>query len=138
MNAESYINDVIGKPWVNRAEGPNEFDCWGLVLDSFRKVDNVELPQLSGYADKACKTGKAASEALLSDAYIKCEPQDGAIMVAIFNGMIVHVGRCLCGGVLHTAEGIGAKFDKHRVIRATNQNVEYYKYAPNTAPQRPS
>ncbi|AUR85556.1 NlpC/P60 family protein [Vibrio phage 1.076.O._10N.286.51.B7] len=133
MKAEDYINSVIGKPWVNRAEGPDAFDCWGLVLDSFRKIDGFELPQIDGYVDTQCKTAKAASEAIDSGSYIKCEPHDGAIMTAFIGKKIVHVGRCLCGGVLHTSEGMGSKFDKYRVINALNQRVEYFKYAPNTA-----
>ncbi len=133
MKAEDYINEVVGKPWVNRAEGPDTFDCWGLVIDSFRRVDGVELPQIEGYADLSCATGMAAAEGIGSGAYEKCGPQDGAIMTAFYDDILVHVGRCLCGGVVHAGEGIGVRFNKHRVIKATNQRVEYYKYASNTA-----
>ena len=128
MNHDDYINSVVGKPWVNRAEGPEEFDCWGIVVDSFRKLDNIELPQISGYTDKDCNTGDAAQEAFDTNNYRKSQPTDGAIMTAFFNGKLVHVGRCLCGGVLHASEGMGVRFDKYRVINKVNQKVEYYKY----------
>ena len=129
MKPEEYINNTVGKPWVNREEGPNSFDCWGLVLDSYRKVDSLELPQINGYNDKDCETSVAAKEALNSKKYVKCQPSDGAIMAAFFNDKLVHVGRCLCGGVLHATEGIGVRFDKYRLILATQQHVEYYRYA---------
>ena len=127
MIAEDYVNDNVGKPWVNRAEGPDTFDCWGVVIDSFRKIDGIELPQINGYNDTECKTDIAAQEALNTKTYVKCEAQDGAIMTAFFNDKLVHVGRCLCGGVLHSTDGIGVRFDKYRLISKINQRVEYYK-----------
>ncbi len=136
MTEEEYVNITIGKPWVNRAEGPCSFDCWGIVIDSFRKLDNIDLPQIDGYCDKLCDTGKAAQEAFDSDNYIKCQPANGAIMTAFFNDKLVHVGRCLAGGVLHATEGIGVRHDKYQVIARVNQRVEYYKYVNNSSPQR--
>ncbi len=133
MNAEEYINSVVGKPWVNRSEGPDDFDCWGIVIDSFRKIDGIELPQIGGYVDHECDTGEAAQEALDTNNYAKCQPTNGAIMTAFFNGKLVHVGRCLAGGVLHASEGLGVRFDKYRVINAVNQQVEYYKYVANSS-----
>lgn len=133
MTPENYINSVIGKPWVNRAEGPDAFDCWGIVIDSFRKVDGIELPQISGYVDINCETSEAAQQAIDSKNYIKCQPSDGAIMAAFFNDKLVHVGRCLCGRVLHSTEGIGVRADKYSVITRVNQRVEYYKYVDNSS-----
>ena len=133
MNAIDYINSTVGKPWVNRAEGPDSFDCWGIVIDSFRRIDDIELPQIDGYIDKECNTGDAAQEALDSKNYIKCQPTDGAIMAAFFDDKLVHVGRCLAGGVLHATEGIGVRFDKYKLIAAVNQRVEYYRYADNSS-----
>lgn len=131
MIDSDYVNSTIGKEWVNRAEGPNSFDCWGIVIDSFRKVDGIDLPQVSGYSDHDCEISIAAKEALESKSYIKCQPEDGAIMAAFFDGRLVHVGRCICGGVLHATEGIGVRHDKYRLIAAVNQHVEYYKYVDN-------
>lgn len=133
MNPEDYVNTAIGKPWVNRAEGPESFDCWGIVIDSFRKIEGIELPQLEGYTDKNCETSLAAKEALNSNKYAKCQPTNGAIMAAFFDDKLVHVGRCLCGGVLHATEGIGVRFDKYRLIAAINQRVEYYSYVNNSS-----
>lgn len=133
MISEDYINSVIGKPWVNRAEGPDAFDCWGIVIDSFRKVDEIELPQIAGYVDVDCETSEAAQQAIDSKKYIKCQPSDGAIMAAFFNGRLVHVGRCLSGGVLHSTEGLGVRFDKYRLVTALHQQVEYYKYVDNSS-----
>ncbi len=132
MNSYDYINMVNGKPWVNRAEGPDTFDCWGLVIDSFRKLDNIELPQIGGYIDKDCKTDVAASEAIKSGQYVKCKPQDGAIMTAFVGKNLVHVGRCLGGGVIHATEGLGVRFNTYQAIAASHQHVEYFNYAPNT------
>ncbi len=133
MKAEDYINEVVGKPWAICAEGPDSFDCWGLVLDSFRRLDGVELPQVTRYTNEPDSKGASGALAIQSGSYIKCEPHDGAIMAAFLDGNFVHAGRCLCGGVVHATRGLSVRFDKYRVIKATNQHVEYFKYAPNTA-----
>ena len=39
MTNISWINAVVGKPWVD-ADGPNSFDCLGdLVVDSYRRIE---------------------------------------------------------------------------------------------------
>ena len=49
MTPISWINAVVGKPWVDRADGPDAFDCWGLVVDSYRRIDGVEIEPVAGY-----------------------------------------------------------------------------------------
>ena len=123
-----FCEKANGKPWVNRAEGPHEYDCWGLVLASFREVDGFELPRLDGYSDKDCKTEDALTPDYLSK-FSESQPTDGAIMT-IFNskGRLEHVGRCLCGRVLHATQGLGVRWDTYQSLTAKHINVRYYKY----------
>lgn len=39
------INDLIGKPFLNRGRGPDGYDCWGLVREVYRRcgVDLTEV-----------------------------------------------------------------------------------------------
>ena len=129
MTSEEFCNHANGKPWVNRAEGPVAYDCWGLVLASFREVDGIELPVVAGYANKECSTGEAASQIDMSR-FTPCQPTNGAIM-AIFknNEQLEHVGRCLCGRVLHATDKMGTRWDTYQSISNRNRNVRYYKYA---------
>lgn len=96
MTNIDWINAVVGKPWVDRASGPDSFDCWGLVVDSFRRIDGVELPDVTGYED-----GQPieAIGSPVRDNYGWPEwdnPQDGAVFcIFLSNGDMVHVGRVL-------------------------------------------
>ena len=128
MTPEDFCNNANGKPWVNRAEGPDSFDCWGLVLASFREIDGIELPSIPGYADKKCSTEQAAKQVNMSR-FNECQPRNGAIM-AIFknNGDLEHVGRCLCGRVLHATSGMGVRWESYQAINRRNNNIRYYKY----------
>lgn len=40
--------EFIGKKWVQHARGPDEFDCWGLLIWVYRKRYGVELPDVPG------------------------------------------------------------------------------------------
>lgn len=123
-----FCNKANGKPWVNRAEGPVAYDCWGLVLASFREIDGIELPQVAGYADKECSTG----EALTSDymgLFSPCQPVNGAVMAIFDNkGNLEHVGRILCGRVLHATHGLGVTHYTYQNINERYRNVRYFKF----------
>lgn len=129
MTPEEFCNKTVGKPWVNRAEGPDSFDCWGLVLASFREIDGTELPHCSGYDDKDCPTQEAAKQMDMSKFQIS-QPVNGAIM-AVFDNKdnLLHVGRCLCGKVLHATSGLGVKLDTYQTINKRHRNVRFFKYA---------
>lgn len=132
MIDSDFVNEMIGKPWVNRGESFNGADCWGVVILSFREIDSVELPQLKGYQNKKCKTSDAAKEAEQTGLFKRAQATNGAIMTVHDNhGNITHVGRCLCGRVLHSTESMGARWDTYASINSQFKNVRYYKYAVN-------
>lgn len=132
MNAEEYINSVVGKPWKNRANGPDNFDCFGLVLDSFDRVDGIILPQVPGYSDVNCKTEVAATAELNTGNWVQCGKAEGAMMVSYdASGSPVHVGRVLAGGVLHALGkngGGSVKWHNHRIIKTIFRTVKYYAF----------
>ena len=129
MTPEDYINMVVGKPWKNRAEGPDEFDCWGIVIDSFRKIEGIEVPQVAGYANAECTTNQAALEEIKTGQWSPSQPSNGAIMVAKEGDKITHVGRVLGGGVLHALgkNNLGSvKWSPFRTINKIFTQVGYY------------
>ena len=128
MTPEDFINKIIGLPWVNRGEDFDGVDCWGLCILSFRKIDGVELPVVAGYADVNCSTGDAAKQVDMQQ-FTECQPSDGAIMCVFDNkANLLHVGRCLCGRVLHATKGMGVRHDTYRSINSAHRNVRYFKY----------
>lgn len=132
ITQEEFCNKTNGKPWVNRAEGESAYDCWGLVVASFREVDGVELPQISGYEDKECTTEDVGDEAARLGCFLPSQARDGAIMVVYNNhDKITHVGRCLCGRVLHSTQSMGVRWDHYQSINNQFKNVRFVKYAIN-------
>lgn len=133
MTPEEFIKFTVGKPWVNRAEGPDQYDCMGLINDSFRRIDNIELPTIQGYLDNHCPTHIAGKEAESFDCWTKGDGSNGDIVVfKDHKDRIVHVGRVLCGGVLH-ARGPSkrgtVKFDKLSRIKLEFNRIEFKRYA---------
>lgn len=39
--------DLIGKPWALGQEGPDAFDCWGLVRHVQKQQRGIEMPPLA-------------------------------------------------------------------------------------------
>ena len=134
MTPADYVNSVVGKPWVNRAEGPDAFDCFGLVLDSFRKLDKIELPLVPGYADFTVEVADAVEYQKTISQWEKVYPKDGAVMVCYQLRKPIHVGRCLVGGVVHAlgnARGEGeVRFHSYWSLDKVFSTVEYYAFNP--------
>lgn len=96
MTNIDWIKAVVGKPWVDRADGPTQFDCWGLVIDSYRRIDGVELPSVTGYSEGEPieSIGAPVRDSLGWPEVAK--PADGCVFcVYLNNGDMVHVGRIL-------------------------------------------
>ncbi len=136
MNITEYIESVIGKPWVDRAAGPNAFDCWGLVVDSFDKVEGVELPTVLGYSD-GIKTSKCAKHEIERSHWIEVDnPTAGLVFVCEHSGGASHVGRMIDSTwCLHSPHGgSGVQVNKLAAMKRLNRNqtYRYFKYAPNS------
>lgn len=37
------ISDLVGKPFISGARGPDAYDCWGLAVEAFSRL-GVEIP----------------------------------------------------------------------------------------------
>ena len=92
MNKIEWIDSVVGKPWVDRADGPDYFDCWGVVLDSFLRVDEKPLHNVEGYDSGELIETAGAREA---QGWPEIEsPIDGCVFCVILaSGDMIHVGR---------------------------------------------
>jgi len=102
MTVTDYINSVVGLPWVAGSDDPSiGLDCWGLVVDSFRRIDGIELPPLNAY--DALDIAAGFAEGMAAGKWQPCGALDGAV-VACFDAedRLDHVGRLLCGKMLHS------------------------------------
>ena len=103
MQTAPEVNDLIGRPYVRGARGPDAFDCWGLVVELARRAGR-DLPDwaadgLTRPQARALMRGEASACTVLLAA-----PTDGAIA---FSERAAHCGYCLAGRVVHAMRGAG-------------------------------
>ena len=88
MTKQEFCEEYLGRVW-HRAD----FNCFDLVRDSFRLIDDVELRHVTDEA--------FAIDTVRSD-YTRCKRQEGAVFHCYdSNGNWVHIGRILMGKAFH-------------------------------------
>lgn len=96
MTNIDWINSVAGKPWQDRAAGPAAFDCWGLVIDSFARIDGAVIDAAPGYAaGEPIETAGNAMRESLGWPELSTPTDKSVFCVYLANGAMVHVGRIL-------------------------------------------
>ena len=134
MNSVSWINDVIGKPWEDRATGPDTYDCWGLVVDSFKRLDGIELPSVDGYDSGSPIEVSGAAEELNGD-WVEIPSAEHLCVFCVYSdlGSMIHVGRVVevrkagLYAIHSRGEGGQVKADALRVIKRAYSNIKYFK-----------
>jgi len=61
------LSELVGKPYKSGAHGPNEFDCWGLVVYIYQNIFDVQLPEYAGFESKAKYPAKMQREIFKQD-----------------------------------------------------------------------
>ena len=132
-----WATDYIGKPWKVAADGPEEFDCWGLVVDIHRRFYGRELeiiPVEESNLRQLIKTFDAHPEKQNWDT-VK-NPIEGDIALMRQSRHPIHVGEWIdvnakgneCG-MLHCMQGAGVVFQNLQSLALTGWKIEnYYRY----------
>ena len=131
----NWLNDYIGIPYECNGRGPDAFDCYGLVLDVYKKQLGVTLPDWT-VDDSLAKTAMrimsgAVGEEIDAGRAVKVSlPRDFDIMVLIRHQMAHHVGICVAGGVLHTKKGgAGVLFEPLTNFESAGRGrIEVYRW----------
>lgn len=96
-----FLVSMAGKPYKAGARGPKEYDCYGLVLEVYRTLLGIELPDMQNASAESHKAWR----------FVK-EPTDLAIVFMRTFEMQRHVGIYLKeGGILHAIETWGVIFE---------------------------
>ena len=137
MNSIEWVNSVNGKPWSDRATGPNAFDCWGLVIDYFRRVHKLQLETVDGYEEGA-NVEDAASNEISTGRWIETdEPERDCVFVIESEsgyvkhvGIIVNINRVGLYAVHSKAEGSQVMANRIAAMQKLHSDkIKYYKRA---------
>lgn len=96
MSDDEFIKRAIGKPWVKLASGPNEYDCWGLIVDYFKQCKNIDLPL---YTDGNILDGYISE--IESGRWQRSD--SGVVFMCFKNDIPMHCGLVFGDYVLHAA-----------------------------------
>lgn len=108
------IDDLIGRPFVNGGRGPDNFDCWGLALEVFRRY-GMELPDYKISCEDISRINGQIDNK--KNEWRRCEGEIPvpALVVIRFNEVIFcnHTGVYLGENrFIHTREKIGVNIDR--------------------------
>jgi cell wall-associated NlpC family hydrolase len=99
--------NLIGKPWVSGAQGPDEFDCWGLVRYCLATHFDTQVPEFVTDVASAART--------LNWRRHNGAAQEGDVVVMRDSTNDHHVGLIVQDAkVLHAVEGVGVICDPLR------------------------
>jgi hypothetical protein len=125
--------DYIGKPWVVASDGPEAYDCWGLVVEIHRRFYGRTLeiiPVEENNLKALIRTIDAHPERKRWDTIRKPKESDIALMRQSRHP--IHVGIWLDvdgGGILHCIQGSGVVYQNLLSLGATGWKIEnYYRY----------
>ena len=112
MNANDWVNDRIGTPWVLGGRDYSAFDCWGLVLLFYRDVLGKQLPDWESAGKSKTWILEQFAEARDQIWQKSDTPKNGDI-IAVFSasGTPFHVGLLWNGRMLHSQKGVNCVLD---------------------------
>lgn len=119
--------DYLGKPWVNGAQGPDAFDCWGLVRYVQKLHYGRALSAIHVDADNVRAVVKEFTENNERSRWHGVDiPQDGDCLLLSQSKEPTHIGIWINvdgGGLLHAVKGAGVVFTTPANIKNMGYHV---------------
>ncbi len=133
-----WATEYIGKPWVVASDGPEAYDCWGLVVEIHRRLYGRTLeiiPVEENNLKALIRTIDAHPERKRWD--IVRKPKEGDIALMRQSRHPIHVGIWLDvdgGGILHCIQGNGVVFQNLLSLASAGWKIEnFYRYIGDQA-----
>ena len=118
------INQYLGKAWVNGGQGPDEFDCWGLVRHIYKHHKGVDIPYFNIDALKPLAVRHAFAETNEYKNWVEVKDLQDFNVVLLSMGKIPHhVGIWYEGKLLHAVEGAGVVWQNQHSLRLHGWNI---------------
>lgn len=100
-------------------------DCWGLIVDFYKNVLNIELNEYTDLDAGSMSRGLAYERNAGRFEEVK-EPQDGDVIAFFVRGRLFHVGVFWRGKILHTSQQKNCRYEK--LPETTLNDRRYYHY----------
>lgn len=135
MTRPHWSQRYVGLPWQQGGQGPDAFDCWGLLLDVqrrayMRKLPDYDLEQLH----------EAGTLREFMSVWVQVDKPIDGCGVRMGKDRRIHVGVYLeidGGKVLHAAEGYGVILSSLTQIKTMGFSpIEFYHYRGRRAGSR--
>jgi cell wall-associated NlpC family hydrolase len=99
------FSDLIGLPFAFNARGPNAYDCWGLVMEAYRRWHGLEIPDYRTPTECRNVISEIMNDAAKDGFWASMEkPKPGAVLLLSVRGFGSHAGFMLPGGrFIHSA-----------------------------------
>lgn len=128
-----WATEYIGKPWRMASDGPEAFDCWGLVVEIQRRLygRNLETIQVDPQ-NLRLLIQTIRDHPVRLDWKPTLYPKEGDVALLRQSRHPVHVGVWLevdGGGILHAAQERGVVFQNMRSLLLNGWQIEnFYEY----------
>ena len=123
-----WAEELIGRPYRTGGQGPDAFDCWGLVRWVIAQRFGRELPAILVELDDLRAVLLAFRDHPERQRWTAVqEPDEGDCVLLRQSRHPIHVGVWLGvdgGGVLHAVEGNGVVFQRVRDLLASSWRIE--------------
>ncbi len=132
VDQQSFVKNIIGKPWVNRASSFDSADCWGVVALYYKHVLGVDIPTVQGFIENE-QFERCYSESLHLWQEVSAPVVAGLVFTCYKGEIPTHVGVCIGGGkVLHSrgTEDNHGKVEIHaiRAIESVYGKISLHKF----------
>lgn len=116
------INDLIGTPYRLGARGPDALDCWGLVLEVYRRAGKHLPDYASDGMSRQDLIRLVRAEERIATKIDEPEP-----LCIVNDNRRGHVGVWVNGAVLHASRGFGVIAQPLEQFRMTYPTAEFFR-----------
>ena len=118
------ITSYLGKAWVNGGQGPDAYDCWGLVRAIYRTEKNIEIPLFNVDALKPLEVRHAfQSTSEYQNWRAVDDLQDFDVILLSQASRPHHVGVWFQNRLLHAVEGAGVVWQDKVSLKLHGWNI---------------
>jgi cell wall-associated NlpC family hydrolase len=129
MENQHWAVPLIGKPWEAGQQGPDAFDCWGLLAWVYKQQYSILLPRIS-VAEGDLRSQIKAFRAHPEHRHWQQvdTPKEGDALLLRQSRHPIHVGIWIVtegeAGVLHALQGAGVVFQTLNSLKLSGWSIE--------------